>query len=134
IITQKIENFDEAKFYNFPEFSNEVGSGPSFAWDLSPHYHSDRLGDSLPCFRYESSIALSVVAFPRSLNPILSRNRSRLSRPRMVNFQLVTVLLRTPAFVSKYNLDSMPKLLSIAPMPSKSILFVLETNTARLLM
>ncbi len=115
------------------DFSNEVGSGLSFAWDLSPHYHRDRLGDSLPCFRYESSTALSVVAFPRSLNPILSRKRSRLSRPSMVNFQLVTVLFWTPAFVSKYILDSMPKLFSIALMLSKSILFVLETNTARLL-
>src|SRR5438093_8678777 len=38
---------------------NGVGSGLGFAWALAPHYHQDRLGDSLPCFRYESS-------FPRS--------------------------------------------------------------------
>src|SRR6266567_656665 len=30
---------------------NEVGSGQGFAWALAPHYHRDRLGDSLPCFR-----------------------------------------------------------------------------------
>src|SRR6266516_7564847 len=113
---------------------NGVGSGQGFAWALAPHYHRDRLGDSLPCFRYESSIAFIVVDFPRSLNPILSRNRSRLSRPRMVSFQLVTVLLRTPALASNYNLDSMPNLSSIARTLSRSALFVLETNTARLLM
>src|SRR5439155_17930302 len=113
---------------------NEVGSGLSFAWALAPHYHIDRVGDSLPCFRYESSIPVSVPDLPASLNPILSRNRSKLSLPRMANFQLVIVFRRTPALVSKYNFESMPISLSIALMSSRSDLFVFETNTARPLM
>ncbi len=33
------------------DVKNGVGSGLGFAWALAPHYHRDRLGDSLPCSR-----------------------------------------------------------------------------------
>lgn len=38
---------------------NGVGSGLGFAWAFAPHYHLDRLGDSLPCSEWVRVLAPS---------------------------------------------------------------------------
>ena len=88
---------------------NGVGSGLGFAWAFAPHYHLDRLGDSLPCSEWVRVLAPSYGRQPQA------RGRKRLDKASRVTFSISSLTNRIFRYLSFSKQQAPSKSSEIAP-------------------